>query len=137
MDHPYVPHHHLHVSTGFIFVVLLAVVAVVALIVFARRGGKPAGQGQPYRPDFQPPTTTTYAPSYPSYASGPTAPVVVNAGSSDGLLTGLVLGEMMSRPETVMAAPVYAAPAADGGFTYDSGSASSDSDAGGGVDLDW
>ena len=139
MDQPYVPQHHLHMSTGFAFVAALAVVSIVGLIawaVVASRKPK-VSEREVYRPSFEPMDTPTVrtAPSpwaYPS-SSAPwprstndywagrrhdparsAAPVIVNTGSGDdGLLTGVLSGDRMAargHTTTIVEAPVYEAP---------------------------
>jgi Tetratricopeptide repeat len=96
----------------------------------------PKGPTTPSPSSYSPPPSP--APSY-GYASAP-APTVVNnhyGSSNDGLLTGVLVGEMLANnshhhdtvivEQPVYVAPTYVAPAPSRSSSWDSSSSSSDS----------
>lgn len=75
---------------------------------------------------YRPVTTPPPAPAYFSSSASPSAaqPVVVNSGSNNGLLEGLLIGEMLGSNHTPPAPAPSPAPAPAPRYSYDSGSSS-------------
>lgn len=150
------PRHHIHISTGFLFVLGLLILAIVGLILWAKAHGRKQDREHEaylarlkareteataqrrksyYSYDRTSPARSFTTPSagYPSQPQQP-APVVVNNGN-DGMLTGFILGDLMgssSRPSETVVYENTPAPAPDSGGSASSGSSSD----GGGMSYD-
>lgn len=151
--------HHIHMSTGFAFIVTLFVLGLLAVIfafiVSIRRDNARAREHREWlnrtsdtsqSSAFRSTSHGTAEPGYatnapragaPGYAAAAPVTVMHNGGGSD-LLTGMLVGSMMNNHgggnTYINEAPTtYEAPESSG-FTYDSGS-SGGGDSGGGFDC--
>lgn len=100
------------------FIVLLVLSGIGVALYFIFREAEPSGTTS-YDPAVNesnasyPATPYRSSRSYAAAAPSHTTVINNNSGSGDGLLTGIVVGEMLSRPSTVYvepSAPVYVEP---------------------------
>jgi hypothetical protein len=139
-------HGHIHISTGFMLVVLLFIFGITGLILWYRsRKPKSAipgfGSGaKPYSQSYSAPGAS-FIPDTGKYVNAPgsmyapSPQVIVQHDSGSDLLTGVLLGEALSGPRggtvverEVRTGPIEPPPRStedSGGFTWDSGSSSS------------
>lgn len=162
---------HIHISDGALFIMGAAALGSIGLICWYKLRNKALNRPVNDPPVSQPAYAAQGVPGSYSYSRGPNAqpyspspayaaaPAPVYHDSSNGLLTGLILGEALSggfshRDTVVVEQPAYSAPvydqgssiydsgssgsSYDSGISYDSGSSSYDSgSSGGGIDISW
>jgi uncharacterized membrane protein YgcG len=153
--------HHVHISTEFLFVLALLCIGlawVVGWAVVTTRRDRRAAERAWTAPEYDttrrstPPVQAHTPPvGYTAGSYAQPAPTVVHSSGSNDLLTGVMVGSLLSGGHshhdttTIIhdSSPTYvdSSPSYDSGFSYsDSGSSSSFSDSGsssGGLDASW
>lgn len=141
--------HHIHISTGFMFVVALFIFGLVGLYVWYRVDQRRQRERREQReaqlfademrarsPAYKDAPTATAAPAWGFLSTRAGAPARASAVSNtvivqqqdDSFLSGVVMGEMLSRP-TYVPGPAISAP--------DAPACPSPPADSGGIDISW